>query len=221
MKTEYIKVPLKHINGCTFVQQKNTKGFFVAETSYSFHISFPSAYNYAYHNYWTLRDDDYTSKQFFALADFLNDNLNNSHYYTTGITNKNFQILLNAVSELTPDRMERMGSFNPVFYKHHMSITKNNAFYECNNKRYEVTKVVFNHKEDTGILEWKKEVHLFCKDNSKFTIVIDYNEFRFFMDYIQLSLLVNLHKYAHRNFISIINQEPTKCINEAISMGLI
>lgn len=221
MKTEYITVPLKHINGCTFVQQKNTKGFFVTETSYSFYISFPSAYNYAYHNYWTLRDDNYTSKQFFALADFLNDNLNNSHYYTTGITNKNFQILLNAVSELTPDRMERMGSFNPVFYKHHMSITKNNAFYECNNKRYEVTKVVFNHKEDTGILEWKKEVHLFCKDNSKFTIVIDYNEFRFFMDYIQLSLLVNLHKYAHRNFISIINQEPTKCINEAISMGLI
>lgn len=220
MKTDFIKVPLKHINGCTFVEKKNTKGVFVTETSYSFYISFPGAYGYTKHNYWTLKDDDYTRKQFFALADFLNENLSNSYYYTTGITNRNFQILLNAVSELTPDRMERMGSFNPIFYKHHMSITKNNAFYECNNKQYEVTKVIFNHK-DTNILEWKKEVHLYCKDNLKFTLVIDYNEFRFFMNYIQLSLLVNLHKYAQRNFISIINQEPIKCINDAISMGLI
>ena len=221
MKTEFIKVPLKHINGCIFVQQKNIKGFFVEEISYSYYISFPSSYGCAYHNYWALGDDDYTREQFFALADFLNDTLYNSYYYTTGITNKNFQILLNAVSELTPDRMERKGSFNPIFYKHHMSITKNNAFYEYNNKQYEVIKVVFNHKESTNILEWKKEVHLYCKDNSKFTLVIDYNEFNFFMDYIQLSLLVNLHKYAHRNFISIINQEPTKCVNAAISMGLI
>ena len=219
MKTEYIKVPLKHINGCTFVQEKNTTGFFATEISYSFRISFPSAYNFAYHNYW-IRDNDYTSKQFFALADFLNDNLNNSHYYTTGITNKNFQILLNAVSELTPDKMERMGSFNPIFFKHHMSITKNKAFYEDNNKQYEVIKVVFNDKK-TNILEWKKEVHLYCKDNSEFTIVIDYKEFYFFMSYIQLSLLVNLHKYAGRSFISIINQEPIKCVNAAISMGII
>ena len=34
MKTDFIKVPLKHINGCSFVEQKNTKGVFVTETSY-------------------------------------------------------------------------------------------------------------------------------------------------------------------------------------------
>ena len=111
-------------------------------------------------------------------------------------------------------------SISEIDIENLLSITKNNAYYECNNKRHEVTKVVFNHK-DTTILEWKKEVHLYCKDNSKFTIVIDYNEFYFFMSYIQLSLLVNLHKYAGRNFISIINQEPIKCVNDAISMGLI
>lgn len=220
MKSEVSKIQIKHIDGCSFVQQKDTSGFIVKETKFSHYISFSGLYRG--HNYSSskIQDDDYTTEQFLALADFLNDNLNTQYYYQNNINKEKFLLLWNACGGLTPDRLERRGYWKPEFYKSSFTSRKDcGVYYNCGNS-YEVIKITFDDKR-VSILENYKEVTIYCKNNIQFIIDITYDEFYFFMAFIQLSLLVHLKEYAQRISITVIKEDPYMCISKAITMNIL
>ena len=219
MKSEYIKVPIKNIEGCTFIEPKDTSGFFIKETRFHRYIQFSDLYRG--HNYYSKKfDDDYhNQEQFFALADFLNDRLYCFDYYKSNINNQIFSVLLQASYGLTPEKLERKGYFYPEFYKSHLSNPRDIGIYKNNGICYEVTNIVFSGK--TGFMDFGKRVNIYCKNNVYFTIEVTKTDFDFFMSYIQLSLLVHLKEYVGKNSITIINEDPIKCLNKAITMGLI
>lgn len=220
MKREFLKAEIKHISGCTFVQQKNISGFIVKETTLSHYISFADLYRG--HNYSSSKpqDDDYTQDQFFALADFLNDRVHSRDYYQNIIYKDVFLLLWNACVNLTPDRLVRRGYFKPEFYKPSFSFPNDCGLYKRNGESYEVIKVTFNDKT-VSLIESYKEVTIYCKNNKKFTIDITHEEFRKFMGLIQLSLLVHLKDYAERRSITVIKEDPQVCINKAVSMNIL
>ena len=219
MKSEYTEINITHIDGCSFIQQKNTSGFIVKETSFSHYIKYAGLYRG--HNYSSSNQDEcYTQEQFFALADFLNDNLNTKNYYLNSIHKEMFLLLWNACSGLTPDRLEKRGYWKPEFYKSSFTYSNNCGVYNYRGNNYDVIKLKFNDKK-ISIIESCKEVTRYCKNKNQFTINVTYEDFYCFMAFIQLSLLVHLKEYAQKASISIIKEEPHVLINKAITMNIL